>query len=301
MPADKDSEDNPVEKPILENDVERSASTTNESSSASMSRMLVSKLYYECDKTIRRRIFDCHDDVHDEPPYDLHSYSYPKDVDGDGDGQKDDFDADQTALTSINIATTTSIGYGNVVCLQDITGAGEILEEIPVLVLPRREVSGTLLEPIMIDWEWITSSTSPTTCDSPQTSTVNVMICSAMTHDNDSKNRRNGDDKDSQLSNSAVTRSDLVEMKQCETVLIPLAGCVSMIARNQSTYNSAVEVEYDPYNASGYLIRVVSTRSISVGETIVVNLPQQHPDKLSWIVEELVLTGQKIVPTMIIE
>ena len=265
--------------------------STIEHSSSSASRILISKLYSECDFATRRRICNCHHDALDDPPYDLRSYclfddddDHCKNIDADDDNfhnHDDNEGVDQHASchTGNNPEETTNIGYGNIICRQGICHAGETLEIAPALVLPRRRVIGTILEPLTIDWEWIVSAAIPTK--------VKVMICSSA----EASVRTDGS-----KSKVAGTKSDLVEMSVRDTVLLSLAGCISMVARDPDAtkYNAELEVEDDPYNSNGYLIRLVSTRSIAAGESVVVNLPKD-PEHISKIVEEIVLTGQKLI------
>mmetsp|Transcript_24709 Transcript_24709/g.58638 ORF Transcript_24709/g.58638 Transcript_24709/m.58638 type:complete len:368 (+) Transcript_24709:256-1359(+) len=195
----------------------------------------------------------------------------------DDEGEQDD--NYHTGDNPEQMTTKMSIGYGNIICRQDICQAGEILEVVPVLVLPKRRVIGTLLESVMIEWDWIVTATIPVT--------VQVMICCS-TEASDGANNSN--------SKAAITRSDLVEMNVHDTLLLPLAGCISMIARDVDTtkYNAVLELEDDPYNSTGYMIRVISTRSIAAGESVIVNIPKD-PENASSIVEEIVLTGQKLI------
>jgi len=82
-----------------------------------------------------------------------------------------------------------------------------------------------------------------------------------------------------------------------DTVLGLLAGSVGLIARSTTDYNCRLEVDTDFYNSDSFIVRVVATDTIEVGQIVKVNLKEMaSQESRNALIEELVLTGQPVPP-----
>lgn len=167
---------------------------------------------------------------------------------------------------------TLSTGFGSVIC-QHEARAGDILELAPALILPKTLTRNTLLESMVVEWKDLLQA------EKRKDRTIQVMVVS---------------EADEKGASPTKTKSELVDTKMDDTVLLPLAGSLSLIARDLMDFNAEFQVEDDPYSTGSFLLRAVSTRTISVGEVVVAKLPRHL--RLSSLVEELALTGQNLVP-----
>jgi hypothetical protein len=143
---------------------------------------------------------------------------------------------------------------------------GDILQIAPVLVLPKYLVKDSLLEPLSLYWNEMN------------------MIPLGVTHlpvlDINEMGYR-------------IPKPTPVE----DTVLGLLAGSVGMIARSTADYNCRLEVHKDSYNSDSFIVHVVATHTIEVGEIVKVNLKETASQEIrNALIEELVLTGQPVPP-----
>jgi hypothetical protein len=175
-------------------------------------------------------------------------------------------------------------GYRNARAKVSITEAGTLLEILPALVLAKEMVLDTDLEPIVLFWDDLESSSFGTTLDPdfklPET--VNVMY----------QNR----DTDWSSEYEELNRVE-------ETVLVPLGGSLSVLQRTTSDdpqdYNCRLEgITPDRWNKNAFTIRIVSTKPIEVGERLVLKLAgnSASPHSRHALLTQLVATGQPFTP-----
>jgi hypothetical protein len=172
-----------------------------------------------------------------------------------------------------------STGFGNVICRQDVK-KGETLEVSPVLVLPKRSVEGSILEALTINWEDLECSQE----------VVSQEFTKIMIHQ----------ESDNDASITKVS-SSTKEAKLNVTVILPLAGNLSFIARNLTDFNARMSVELDPFNKSGFLLRLEATKPLWQGDKITAALPPLSGALTTRVIEELALTGQPILCDLISE
>ena len=170
-------------------------------------------------------------------------------------------------------------GFGNVVCRQDVN-EGETLEVAPVLLLPKTSVEGSILETIVINWEDLECSKEIAGLD-----VTSVMTCQ--------------EDKDDRSIAKVSLSSKHVKLE--ETVMLALAGNLSLMAREPTNYNARFVVEQDPFNSYGFVLRLFATKSIRQGERITVKLPSLSRASRERFAEELALTGQPITSYLLAE
>jgi hypothetical protein len=144
---------------------------------------------------------------------------------------------------------------------------GDIMQIAPVLVLSKYLVKDSLLEPLSLYWNELN------------------MVPLGLTHlpvlDINELGYR-------------IHKPTPVE----DTVLGLLAGSVGLIARSTTDYNCRLEVDKDFYTSDSFIVRVVATQTIEVGEIVKVNLKETASQEIkNALIEELVLTGQPIPPS----
>lgn len=169
-------------------------------------------------------------------------------------------------------------GFGSVRCTQDVK-EGETLEVVPALVLPKSNIEGSLLETIATHWEDLEVSHNRLSSDN----SIKVVLS----------------DEVNDLERIAWVRPRSKMASLQDTVFLALAGNLSLLWRSLSDHNSYLVVESDKCNESGFLLRLVASRPIRLGERVVVKLPAFSSISMEMIVEELALTGQTVVPEMI--
>jgi hypothetical protein len=143
---------------------------------------------------------------------------------------------------------------------------GDILQIAPVLVMSKYLVKDSLLEPLSLYWNEMN------------------MIPLGVTHlpvlDINEMGYR-------------IHKPTPVE----DTVLGLLAGSVGLIARSTTDFNCRLEVDKDVYNSGSFIVRVVATHTIEVGEIVKVNLKETASQEIrNALVEELIMTGQPVPP-----
>ena len=143
---------------------------------------------------------------------------------------------------------------------------GDILQIAPVLVLDKYLVKDSLLEPLSLYWNELNMVPLGLT-DLP------VLAINELGY--------------------RIPKPTPVE----NTVLGLLAGSVGLIARSTTDYNCRLEVDKDFYNSDSFIVRVVATHTIEVGEIVKVNLREMASQEIrNALIEELVLTGQPVPP-----
>jgi hypothetical protein len=214
--------------------------------------ILRSKLYAGQNLRSFHKMKNSHQDHFEMPPYDLESYL--------------------PYIFSLQLCPENNLsptGFGNVICREDVE-EGETLEVSPALILPKSKVKDTILEPLVIDWRDLESFHEITE------ECLKVVVFPQF------------DIKRSEATRKSFTQDMTID----DTVLIALAGSLSMIQRSASEYNVSFVVEPDEFNQYGFLLRCVATRPIMTGERVVANLPSLSKALIDKIVEELVFTGQ---------
>jgi hypothetical protein len=199
---------------------------------------------------------DSHDEAFDLPPYKLESWMPFL------------FSSDEINGKGINETQIT--GFGNVICRENVQ-EGETLELVPVLVLSKSLVKGTIIESLVVEWKDLESLPNDKLDDEVRSIVFPEVV------------------KEGLLS---MVKLKKYEIARDETVVFGLAGCLTLIKRCMNEYNCCCLVERDPCNDGGFLVRVVAAKSILSGERVVAKLPAQRD--LARIVEELALSGQPV-------
>jgi SET domain len=221
--------------------------------------ILSSNVYSGYNSRTVQKVAECHSDAECDPfPYNL--------------------DSMKSCLFSIEDQSLQS-GFGSVICREDVE-EGATLEVVPVLVLFKSAVMGTLLETIVMDWKDLEYSHSVVPGN-----VVKVTISEDAENDQ----------------NTPPVRCSTKIAGMDETVLLALAGNLSLLWRSMTEFNSRLVVDQDEYNDSGFLLRLVATSQIRTGEIVVVKMPSFSPASIERMVEELALTGQPVVPDLISE
>ncbi|KAG7367197.1 nuclear protein SET [Nitzschia inconspicua] len=171
----------------------------------------------------------------------------------------------------------SSLGFGSVICTEN-TEEGETLEAVPILVLLKSAVKGSLLETITVEWKDLDF-----TKDLCPNDIVKVVVSEEVDEDR----------------STARVRSVTKDVDIHETVLLALAGNLSLLRRSLVGYNSRLVVEHDKYNAYGFLMRLEAIGRIRSGEQVVVKLPEMSSSSIDRVVEELALTGQLVIADLI--
>ena len=221
-------------------------------------KILYSKLYGGYNKKAFERVRNSHDEEFDLPPYNLDSW------------MPNLFSLDEVNEKGINTSECT--GFGNVVCIENID-IGDTLEVVPVLVLSKSIVKGTIAEPLVLEWKDLESLPDRDLGDDVRSVLFPEIV------------------KENLVSKVKFSKRDLA---RDETVIFGLAGSLSLIDRSMDEYNACCFVERDPCNDGGFLVRVTATKSIVSGEKVVVKLPAFSQKNLEKIIEELALSGQPV-------
>jgi hypothetical protein len=218
---------------------------------------LTSKLYAGHDKDSMNKVIQSHSDRECEMiPYNM--------------------DTMQSNLSIVH-SHGTSTGFGNVICTDDVE-KGESLEVVPVLVLLKSSIDGSLLETISMEWKDLECPQDLITNDH-----VDVVLSNEVEVDPSAEGVR------------SITKTAKIQ----ETILFALAGNLSLLWRHMTDYNARLVVERDMCNKSGFLVRLVVTRRIQTLERVIVKLPPMLSSSVERMVEELALTGQPVIPDLI--
>jgi hypothetical protein len=214
-------------------------------------------LYGGYNKNAYERVRNSHGEEFDLPLYNLDSWLPHL------------FSLDEISEKNINSEYT---GFGNVICREHVD-IGGTLEVVPVLVLSKQIVKGTIVEPLVIEWKDVEPLPDSDLGDDVRSVLFPEIV------------------KENHVSRVKFSKRDLA---RDETVVFGLAGSLSLINRSMDEYNACCFVERDPCNDGGFLVRVVATKSIASGEQVVVKLPAFSEKNLEKIIEELALSGQPV-------
>ena len=170
-------------------------------------------------------------------------------------------------------------GYRNARAKVSIAKEGITMEIVPALIISKKIVRKTLLEPIVLQWKDIEPSSFDPSFHSLETLRV------------------------------LYKRESTCWLPQYEdkgienTCIVPLAGSLALMERTTSDdpndYNCRLEdIKLDEFNENAFCVRIVSTRPIKVGEQLILKMSNISASKkrhnLIWM--ELLETGQP-VPT----
>ena len=172
-------------------------------------------------------------------------------------------------------AAPFNAGYRNARAKVNIKAEGITLEIVPALIISKKAVKKTLLEPIVLQWKDI----EPCSLD-PSIHSIDTL---KVLYKRDS-----------------TCWLPQYEDKGIEhTCIIPLAGSLALIERttsdNPDDYNCRLEgIVADEHNENAFTLRIVSTKPIQVGEQLVLKMANISASKKrhNFIWMELLETGQ---------
>lgn len=176
--------------------------------------------------------------------------------------------------TALSLLPATKASFGRVLASECID-EGSTIDFAPALILQKSLVKSTILEPLAFSWDDIHKS-SRLLPEQNGSAVVHVQ------HQPDIE--------------GAVDGSRMVSIRVDESVLLILAGSISLMARSErqtgsyESINAMLQVELDPYNEHSYCVRAVATKRIEVMEKIVLGVHTVLAQDA--IHTELCLTGQ---------